>query len=202
MNFAELQTIWNSPANRPNPAQREKLTQQLLAWVRQQRRHQLIWLAWTFAALTGITSFAAWLLFATGKVDLGTEWALLPLLLVPWCFAFLFLKRFLKPADPLTSGDVPIADALTRALKANEAAQFRLRAVGALYTIFIPILAISIWQLHAAGKASAREIFSMAVFFGSVLLLCGAGVFARYRFRLKPQHEHLKSLLHHYQDLA
>ena len=202
MNFAELQTIWNSPANRPNPAQREKLTQQLLAWVRRQRRHQFIWLTWTFAALTGITALAGWLLFATSKVDLGMEWGLIPLLLLPWCFAFLFLKRFLKPVDPLASGDMPIADALTRALKANEAAQFRLQTVGILYAIFIPVLATGIWQLHSAGKASTREIFSMCVFFGSVLLLCGAGVFARYRLRLKPQHEHLKSLLHHYQDLA
>ena len=200
MNFAELQTIWNSPGNQPNPAQRERLTQQLLGWVRRQRRHQLMWLVWTFAALTGITAFAGWLLFATNKVDLGKEWGLMPLLLVPWCFALLFLKRFLKPAVSLASGDVPIADALTRALKTNEAAQFRLRAVGVLYAIFVPILAISIWHLHSAGKASTRELFSMATFFGSVLLLCGSGVFARYRFRLKPQHAHLKALLQHYRE--
>jgi len=202
MNFAELQTIWNSPGNQPNPAQRERLTQQLLAWIRRQRRHQLIWLVWTFAALTAITTFAGWLLLATNKVDLGVEWGLIPLLLLPWCFAVVFLKRFLKPAAPLTSGDLPIADALTRALKANEAAQYRLRAVGALYAIFLPILAVGIWQLHSAGKASTRELFSMGVFFGSVLLLCGTGVFARYRFRLKPQHKHLIALLRCYEQGA
>jgi hypothetical protein len=202
MNFAELQTIWNAPDNQPNAAQRERLTQQLLAWVRRQRRHQLIWLAWTFATLTAMTSLAGWLLFATNKVDVGMEWGLIPLLLLPWCFAVVFLKRFLKPEVSLATGDVPIADALTRALKANEAAQFRLRAVGMLYAIFVPVLAISIWQLHSAGKASIRELFSMAIFFGSVLLLCGAGVFARYRFRLKPQHDHLKALLRHYEDPA
>jgi hypothetical protein len=200
MNFDELQTIWNSPGNQPNPAQRERLTQQLLTWVRRQRRHQLVWLAWTFATLTAITALAGWLLFATDKVDPGIEWGLIPLLLLPWCFAFVFLRRFLNAANPLTPGDGPIAHALTRALKANEAAQSRLRTVGLLYAIFIPVLAVSIWQLHSAGKASSREIFSMAIFFGSVLLLCGAGVFARYRFRLKPQHHHLKSLLHHYEE--
>ena len=200
MNFAELQTIWNSPGNQPNPAQRERLTQQLLAWVRRQRRHQLIWLAWTLAALTTITAFAGRLLFATDKVDLGIEWGLVPLLLLPWCFALVFLRRFLKPAVSLASGDVPIADALTRAVKANEAAQSRLRAVGLLYVIFVPVLTISIWQLHSAGKASSRELGSMAIFFGAVLLLCAAGVFARYRFRLKPQHHHLKSLLRHYEE--
>src|SRR5687767_8136511 len=105
MNFAELQTIWNSPGNQPNPAQRERLTRQLLAWVRRQRRHQLIWLAWTFAALTAITALAGWLLFATSKVDFGMEWGLIPLLLLPWCFAFVFLKRFLKPAVSLGSGE-------------------------------------------------------------------------------------------------
>jgi hypothetical protein len=202
MNFAELQTIWNSPGNQPDPAQQERLTQQLLAWVRRHRRHQLIWLAWTFAALTVITALAGRLLFATNKVDLGMEWGLIPLLLLPWCFAFVFLKRFLKPPVSIAPGDLPIANALTCALKANEAAQFRLRAVGILYAIFVPVLAISIWQLHSAGKASTRELFSMAIFFGSVLLLSGAGVFARYRFRLKPQHNRLKALLHHYEEPA
>ena len=202
MNFADLQTLWNSSGNQPNPAQRERLTQHLLAWVRRQRRHQLAWLAWTFAALTAITAFAGWLLFATEKVDLGIEWGSIPLLLLPWIFAFVFLKRLLAPTVSPVSGEVPIADALARALKANEAARFRLRAVGLLYAIFVPVLAISIWQLHSAGKASSREIVSMAIFFGSVLLLCGAGVFARYRFRLKPQHHHLKALLHHYEELV
>jgi hypothetical protein len=74
--------------------------------------------------------------------------------------------------------------------------------VRVLYANFIPILAIGIWQLHSAGKASTRELFSMGIFFGNVLLLCGAGVFARYRFRLKPQHKHLKALRHHYKEGA
>jgi hypothetical protein len=201
MNFAELETIWNSADNRPTAAEREKLTHHVLAWVRRHRRRDIIWLAWTFGVLTIMTSFAAWLLFATDKVNLAAEWAAVPLLLVPWWFAFLFLRRFLRPAGSHCRGDMPIADALAAALKTNEAAQFRLRAVGLLYAVFLPVLAVSMWQLHAVGKASSRELFSMAMFFGGVLLLSGAGVFARYRFRLKPQQQQLEELLRAYKSV-
>jgi hypothetical protein len=198
MNFAELETIWNAPANHPSAVQQQKLTKQLLTWLRRQRRHQLLWLVWTFGVLAVITGFAGWLIFGTDKVHLRMEWGLIPLLLLPWAFAFAFLKRFLKPAASGCRGDVPIADALARAVEANEAAQSRLRAIGVLYVIFVPVLAIAMWQLHAAGKASSRELLSMSIFFSGVLLLSGAGIFARYRFRLRPHHEHLKALLQNY----
>jgi hypothetical protein len=200
MNFAELEMIWNSAGNQPSAGEQEKITRQTLGWVRRQRRHQGIWLVWTFGVLTVMTSFAGWVLFGTDKVDLGMEWGVIPLLLLPWTFAFIFLKRFLKPEMAAVRGDMPIVEALGRAIRTNEASQCRLRAMGVLYAIFIPVLTVAMWQLHLAGKASPRELFSMAVFFGGVLLLGGAGVFARYRFRLKPQHEQLKAVFGYYEE--
>jgi hypothetical protein len=202
MNFAELEMIWNSGGNQPSAGQREKITRHALEWVRRQRRHQGIWLVWTFGVLTVLTSFAGWVLFGTDKVDLGREWGVIPLLLLPWTFAVIFLKRFLKPEMAVVRGDMPIAEALGQAIRTNEASQFRLRAMGVLYAVFVPVLAVGMWQLHLAGKASSRELFSMAVFFGGVLLLSGAGVFARYRFRLKPQHQQLKAVLGYYEEGA
>ena len=200
MNFAEIESIWNSAGNQPSATQQEKRTRQVLAWLRRQRRHQLIWLVWTFGVLLVITGFAGWLVFATDKMHLSMEWGLMPLLLLPWGFAVIFLKRFLKPAPSVYRGDVPIADALCRALQANEAAQFRLRAMGILYAIFLPVLALAMRQLQMAGKVSPRELGSMGAFFGAVLLLSAAGVFARYHCRLKPQREHLKAVLREYEE--
>jgi len=57
------------------------------------------------------------------------------------------------------------------------------------------LMAVSAWQLQAAGKASPRELTSMAIFFGGVLLVSGAGVATRYFGRLLPQTKQLEELL-------
>ena len=160
-----------------------------------QCRNQLIWLVWTFFLLTVMTSFVSWVVFGTDKVNLTREWAILPLLLIPWSVAVLFLKRFLKPAAPLCRGDVAMNDALAAAASANRASQSRLKIVGVMYAVFIPVLACVMWQLQAVGKTSSRELFSMANFFGTILGVCAAGVFARYRFWLVPRQKHLDALL-------
>ena len=195
MNFDELQKLWNSSGNEPSSVQREKLTKHFVASLRRQRRNQLAWLIWTFFVFTALTTFVGWIVLGTDKVDLTREWAALPLMLIPWSVAILFLKRFLKPANPLCRGDVPTTDALMAAVAANRAAQSRLKIVGVMYAVFIPVLARAMWQLHAVGKTSTRELASMTLFFGAVLGVCATGVFLRLRFRLMPQQKHLESLL-------
>ena len=67
--------------------------------------------------------------------------------------------------------------------------------MGLLFAIMIPVLAVSIWQLRTTDKVSAREMTSMAIFFGGVLLVSGASVIARYFGRLLPQQRQLNALL-------
>lgn len=195
MNFNDLQNAWNSDGNEPTPSQREKLSKQIAASLRRQHRNQLIWLVWTFFLLTVMTGFVGWIIFGTNKVNPANEWAVLPLMLIPWSVAILFLKRFFKPAGPLCRGDVAITEALAAAAAANRAAQSRLKIVGVMYAVSIPVLACAMWQLHGVGKTSSRELVSMTIFFGTVLSVCAIGVFVRYRFRLVPQQKHLESLL-------
>ena len=152
MNFDELQTVWNSPANQPNDRAVEILKNQFLVRMQRQRRFQVIWLAWTFLALTALTLFAGWQVFLAAKVNLRHEWALLPVLGVPWAFAIHFLKRFLAQAGFTIQGDVPIVAAFRAALAENLAARHRLRAVAVLYVILIPVLALAMWQLSEAGR--------------------------------------------------
>ena len=120
---------------------------------------------------------------------------MIPLLIIPWSVAILFLKRFIKPAAPLCRGDVALSDALSAAATANRAAQSRSKVMGVMYAVSIPALAGAVWQLHAVGKTSSREMLSMTIFLGVMLGLSGAGVFARYRFRLVPRQKHLEALL-------
>ena len=194
MNFDELQNTWNSPANHLPTAQQRILAEKFARQMIRRRRFRLFWLIHTFAWLTIITVIAASNLMA-GKTNPALEWGLFPLLIVPWGFAIHFLRRHLKSTAPIADGGLPMIDSLRAARESNREAQSHLRIVGVLFLVAIPFLALSIQQLHAVGKVSARELVSMAVLLGAVLLLSGAGVAARYFGRLRPQQKQLDGLL-------
>src|SRR5688572_19412903 len=136
MNFDELQNIWNvSGNNLPSDRQRslaEQFTRQML----RRRRFQTDWLASTSLALA-VTTGIAIRAVALGKASLELEWALFPLLIVPWLFAFHFLRRHLNPASPMARGEVSVTDALRAALASNRAEQSHLKKVGLLFAIMI-----------------------------------------------------------------
>jgi hypothetical protein len=195
MNLDELQELWNSGGNQPTAEHRDRLMRQFATRLRRRRRHELAWLVWTFFVLTLLTGFASWQIFGTDKVNVAGEWALVPLLVIPWVFAVVFLKRSLRGALPGHGCDATICESLANAMAANNAQRSKLKIVAVMYVIFLPVLAFSIWQLHSVGKVSSRELMSMATFFGAVLALSAGAVLARYRFGLVPEREKLKALL-------
>ncbi|NOS70676.1 MAG: hypothetical protein HOP33_12190 [Verrucomicrobia bacterium] len=194
MNLNEMENAWNSPRNNLPSVEQQQLAQQFTRQMIRRRRFQAIWLTNTFFWLTLIT-LVAFRTIAAGKVNLGQEWALFPLLIVPWAFVVHFLRRYLKPAVPGLSGEVSVADSFRAALNSNRTEQSHLKRVGVLFAIMIPFLALAVQQLHAAGKTSSREMTCMAVFFGAVLLISGSGIAARYFGRVLPQQRKLSKLL-------
>lgn len=194
MNLNEMQSAWNSPRNNLPTEEQQRLARQFARQMIRRRRFQTIWLINTFVWLTIITAVAVWAI-AVGKVKPGQEWGLFPLLIVPWTFAIHFLRRYLKPVAPMARGEMSIVDSMRAALASNRETRSHLKLVGVLYVIMLPMLALGMRQLHLAGKVSDRELTSMAFFFGSVLLLGGVGIAARYFLRLQPQQKRLDALL-------
>jgi len=88
---------------------------------------------------------------------------------------------------------------LEAAMAANKAERLKLKTIGIMYLIALPVLAFSIWQLYAVGKVSSRELTSMVTFLGSALLLSAAAVFARYRFWVASEGEKLTRLLNQFE---
>ena len=194
MNFDELKNDWNSPRNNLPTEQQRALTEKFSRQMIRRRRFQTWWLIHTFVWLTLISGLAIGMI-ATGKANLTLEWGLVPLLLVPWAFAIHFLRRYQKPATPVIRGELPVRDSLNAALVSNRTHQSHLKLVGVLFVLMIPLLVLMIQQLHAAGKVSARELTSMALFFGATLLVCGIGIAARYFGCLLPQQRQLDAVL-------
>ena len=195
MNLDELQTLWTSDANRPDPREQAQVLERFSATLHRRRRREAAWLIWTFFVLTTLTTFAGWLVFATDKIRLSAEWAAIPLLLVPWAFACLFLRRFFRARIPKHRGDATIADSLASAMAANHSERFKLKALGLMYVIVLPVLGFSIWQLHSVGKIAPREAVSMVAFLGGALVLSAGAVLARYWIGLVPEGRRLEALL-------
>ena len=194
MNLNEMQTAWNSPRNNLPTAASQHLAQQFTRQMIRRRRFQAIWLTNTFVWLTLIT-MAVIQTSAAGKFNPAQQWAVLPLVLVPWAFALHFLRRFLKPTAPVARGEISVADAFHAALDSNRTEQSHLKLVGVLLAVLIPFLALAMQQLQAAGKVSAKDLTNMAIFFGVALVAGGAGVAARYFGRVLPQQRKLTALL-------
>jgi len=194
MNSNEMQNIWNSPFNNLSTAQQEQLVGKFVRQMNRRRRFQSLWLINTFAWLTIITAIAFWTL-ATGNTNLAREWALLPLLIVPWAFAIYFLRSYLKLSAQPPQGALPIIESLRAALASNRNHQTRLKIVGGLYVILIPLIALAMRQLQGAGKVSGHELTSMAVLFSGALLVSAAAIAALFFGRLVPQQKRLKGLL-------
>lgn len=193
MNLNEMQNLWNSPRNNLPTEEQQRLADQFARQMNRRQRFQSIWLINTFIWLTIITVLAIRMV-AIGQTT-SQEWGLFPLLLVPWGFAIHFLRRYLKPVAPITRGETTIVDSLRAALASNRETRSHLKLVGVLYVIMIPFLMLAMRQLHVVGKVSERELTSMAIFFGAVLLVGGIGIAVRYFARLQPQQKRLDALL-------
>jgi hypothetical protein len=194
MNSNELQTIWNSPFNTLTTSQQEQLAGRFVREMNKRRRFQITWLISTFASLTIITAIA-FSNVAIGKTNLAREWALLPILIVPWAFAIYFLRSYLKTKAPESRGAIPVIESLRAALVSNLSHQSRLKGVGGLYVILIPAIVLAMRQLRAVGKVSAHELISMEMLFGGALVVSATVIVAYFFGRLVPQQKRLEGLL-------
>ena len=194
MNLNEMESAWNSPRNKLPAAEQQQLADKFNRQMIRRRRFQSLWLINTFVWLTLITVAAIWSVM-TGATSPAQEWGLFPLLIVPWAFAVHFLRRHLKPVAPTTRGEMNIMDSLRATMVSNLQTRTHLKLVGVLYVIIVPLLAFTLRQLFTVGKVSERELASMALFFGAVLLLSGVGIAARYFTHLRPQQKRLEALL-------
>jgi hypothetical protein len=154
MNLNEIHELWNSSRNELAGPGREKILKQFTDRLARMRQREAGWLIWTFFVLTVLTIFVGWQIFGTDKVHLASEWATVPLLLIPWAFAVIFLRRhvFGFRAEVRARADVSIAESVQRAMKMNKESRLKMKLVGLMYLIVVPVLGLGVSQLQEAGK--------------------------------------------------
>lgn len=193
MNPDPLDNLWRSASNQPDTDD----TRPARFFLRQLRRRRLaqgIWLLWTFLALSAVTGLAAIQFLRDSGAAMAGQTMLWPLLILPWAAALRLGWRFCREAPGRFDPSLPLPEILKAAEAGNAAERWRLRLIGGLLLVFLPITAGAIWQLHESGKASATEAWSLATFLGLALTGSGAFVGLRYRWRLLPEKRQIAAL--------
>ncbi|PTY07914.1 hypothetical protein DB347_06715 [Opitutaceae bacterium EW11] len=187
MNIESLNELWNSSANRPAPDAGQRMASHFVSSLRRRRRFRAFWLAWTSFLLTGASILAVTHLVRNGLEKMDAQWALFPLMALPWITLAYFWRAFLRHGAVSGASALPLRAALVAAQTANTAERHHLRLVGWLFAAMVPFTALAIWQLHAAGKTPGNQVWSMAVAFGVIFIMGALGLRARHRRQLLPE---------------
>jgi len=186
-----LNELWNSTANRPAIDAGQRLASQFVARMRRRNTFQLMWLVWTLFAMTGITALT---MIHLARNGLDGQWTLFLMLALPWFVTLHFLRAYSRRTR-LERVALPLGAALAAARASNRVERRGLVFIGIYLAIMAPIIALAVWQLHAAGKASVNQAWSMAFVFGAILTLSAAGMAVRYRRYLLPEMRMIDALL-------
>jgi hypothetical protein len=199
MNFADLETVWRSPHNRPTAAQLEKQKMEFLTDLRRRRRGNVRFLMVTGLLLAVFTFLTVRHLIAPQPghtpVELSREWAIIPLYLLPWA-AWVYIVRlhFRHCAEYRHCGD-SIHASVAALLDENRRERSRYKFVGGLLIASLPVLALIVHQLRNVGKAGDEIIVPGFVVAPALLLGIVLWMLVYYRTRLLPRKRELESLL-------
>lgn len=195
MNSDPLHALWTSASNQPAPAVGRQLADRFVARLRRRRRFQAGWLAWTLLVLSAVTVLVLRQTLLRGPAEILAQWALLPMLGLPWLAALYFLQTYRREARVPAAVERSLRAALVAAQASNRAERRRLALVGGLLAAMLPLSALAVWQLHAAGKAPGNQAWSLAAGLAAALAAGAVVVAGRYYWQLRPERRMLDLLL-------
>jgi hypothetical protein len=203
MNFAEIETLWRSPRNRPDTAGMEKQKMYFVALLKKRRRTALGLLGVT-AVLPGyLTLLVASHLLGFSprfdRVDLGREWASVPFLFLPWVgwCALLCLYRRHRARHRDYEGSVQAS--VQALLDENRTEQTRHKWIAGLLVASLALLPVIVAQLRAAGKAGDEILAPAYVIYPAYVLGILAWTAHSLRRKLLPRQRELEALVKSYE---
>lgn len=203
MNFADIESMWRSPHNRPSPAQLEEQKMHFVTDLKKRHRGIVVFLALVGTALLAITGqlvVHALRAQPAGKaVDFSREWAVIPLFVLPWLGWWVMARQYRRHRMAHPDYTVSIGASVRALLDENRLERSRYKLVATLQLATLAMLPLVVHQLRAAGKAG-DEILLPAF---AIVPLIVAGIFIastwRYRTKLLPRQRELEALLASYE---
>ncbi|MES2708887.1 MAG: hypothetical protein V4726_19995 [Verrucomicrobiota bacterium] len=195
MNNNELENIWNSPANRPEPAAVTAQMEQYLKRLRGRHRGFVIITSLAGLWLAVILIRLGYFVAGGGALRLSQEWGAVGMLLLPLTVLIVFAVQFRRHCRVNAEPERSIHTSLLALLDENRLARLRLKIIAGLYAAVMLIIPLVVHQLRAAGKAGDEILVPAFVLLPLLLLALLCGLIFHYRTRLLPRHRELKELL-------
>lgn len=204
MNFAEIETTWHSPHNRPTPAQLEKQKMNLTEELNRRRSDTrgLLWLsAIPLVLLTAkLVQHMLWPDPALSRFDLAREWMVIPLFLLPWAgwLVMWSLHHGHNAQHPDYAHSIQAN--VIALLDENRRARTRTLVIGSLLAASVPLLGSVLWQLRAVGKVGDGLLIPACVIYPTYVVLTLAWMGREYFHKMEPRGRELEGLLAQYRE--
>lgn len=205
MNFAEIQTTWQSPQNQPTAAQLEHQKMKFIADLRRRQRGQRIFLCLVLIPLVYITARVVLHLIAPdpalSAVDLDREWALVPFFALPWIGWFIMLRLHLRHRARSRDHEQSISASVAALLDENRTQRTRYKIIAGLLAVSALVLPVIVYQLRAVGKAGDEIMIPALVIYPAYVLLLLTWFTYYFRKKLNPRKQELEALLASYRQM-
>ncbi len=178
MNLESYEAAWRSQAA-PTPAD-------LARRARRAHRGRLIILG-----LATVNTLAATAL-AFANVSFSPLALALPLLALG--FLAILIRRLLRLRQAWRQSTAAVAEALQLSLREVDQELASQKTLGLYAALTVPLFAVLLYQLHAAGKMNENAVVSLSLMLAAVYLGNAARIWYR-RGQLLPQRDHLQRVI-------
>lgn len=203
MNFADIETMWHSPQNRPDPAQLEKQKMAFVADLQRRRRGNLIFLALVFTMLVFITGKVVlhvwWPDPALDRVNLAREWAIVPFFALPWIGWFFMVRLHWQHHVNHPHSDASISASVAALLDENRAERTRYKFIAGLLVASVLVLPVIVFQLMGVGKAGREIVIPALVVYPAYVVGLLIWSWFHHQRKLLPRKLELEALLKSYE---
>ena len=153
------------------------------------------------------------LVFITGKVivhliwpsptvdtiALTREWAVIPLLALPWFGWFLMVRQYRRHRALHPNYQNSISSSVRALLDENRLERTRYKIIACLQLLTVILMPLIVYQLRAVGKAGDEVLVPAFVIFPAIILAIFLWSTVRYRRKLLPRKRELEALLASYE---
>jgi hypothetical protein len=202
MSFDDIETTWRSPHNRPSPDDVALEKAELVRRLRGRYRAFLLTVGAGVTALLGCGAALVRYKMQGGALDLDREWGSLLFFALPLLGAAVLLHHYRRHRARHADYNLSISAGLRAALDENRLERTRIKIIAGLYGVMVLVFPVIVSQLVAVGKARPREVHSMLVLFGALVVVVSLALAYHYRRRLLPRKRELEALLRAYEGDA
>ena len=204
MNFDDIQKTWQSPHNRPSAAQLEKDKMNFLTDLRKRNRGAVFFMLWILGVLTFLTGrivlHLLWPDSSIDAIDLTREWAVVPLLALPWLCLLIYFKKYRRYRAAHLNYERSISASVRVLLDENRLARDRQKWTAALSSVMLLLMPLIVYQLRAVGKAGDEILVPAFVLLPALMLGIFLGMLWHHSRVLLPRKRELEALLATYRE--